>query len=158
MLYNRKAEDLRTYTNDFYRGLKVGDLKEANKAYFQLWKIDSGSADTYFKGGLLMLKELRFKEAVVEFDRALGVEPLMPDAFAYRALARLKQHKFASIMPATRNFKEPPLALSDLTSLPPEEQARVCKDLQQARALNFEERALYDLFPYPILEHCPGRK
>lgn len=154
LVYDKRWEDLRIYTNDFFRGLNDGDLKEANKAYYKIWILDSASADTYFKGGLLMMKEFRFEEAVSEFNKALVVEPLLADAFLYRALARIKKQKFAAVKPATRNFKEPSLTLSDLTSLSPDEQQRICDDVQQALSLGFGEDNARKIIPGLILSHC----
>jgi antitoxin component YwqK of YwqJK toxin-antitoxin module len=154
LVYDKRWEDLRVYTNDFYCSLKDGDLKEANKAYYKLWKSDSASADTYFKGGLLMLKEFRFEEAIAEFNRALDVEPLIVDAFFYRALASIKKQKFASSKPLPKDFKEPPLTFTDFTSLPHYEQQRTCSDLQRALALGFTDTQAQKAIPPQILEHC----
>lgn len=154
LVYNKKAEDLRSYSNDFFRGLKDGDLKEANNAFYKIWKIDSASADTYFKAGLLMMKEFRFDEALAEFNKALSVEPLLVDAFVHRALARIKKYKFAALKPVPEKFKEPALVLGDLTAIPYDEQLKVCDDLHQARSQGFGGLYANTLVPGTILDHC----
>jgi antitoxin component YwqK of YwqJK toxin-antitoxin module len=154
MVYNKKTEDLRNYTGDFYRALKDGDLKEANKAYYKIWKLDSASADTYFKGGMLMLKEFRFDEALAEFSKALEVEPLMMDAFACRVLARLKKYKYASLKPLPKDFREPDLTGEDFTALPYDEQLRACDDLQHARSLGFGQLYANKILPGEVLDQC----
>lgn len=153
-VYHKKAEDLKSYTADFYRGLNGGNLQEANKAYYKLWTLDSASADTYYKGGLLMLKEFRFDEALSEFNKALEVEPLMLEAFANRALTRIKKHKFAAVKPVPREYREPRLTLEDFTALPYDEQLRVCDDLQQARSMSYGDTYAHQVLPAVILEHC----
>ncbi|MGZ3952082.1 MAG: hypothetical protein ACXVBZ_11835 [Flavisolibacter sp.] len=151
---NRKAEDLDYYDPRFFQCLNAGQLKEANKYFYKIWLIDSSSSDTHYKEGLLLLKEFRFDEAIAAFDQALAIEPLMKEALAYRAMARIKKHKYKNVNVFSKGFKEGRLIQSDLLTMPPIERAKVCADLHLANKTDVTELYIQRLIPFPVLELC----
>jgi tetratricopeptide (TPR) repeat protein len=155
---NKKAEDVDYYNPRFFQALNLGQLKEANKYFYKTWLIDSTSNDTHYKEGLLLLKEFRFDEAITAFDKALAKEPLMKEALAYRAVARLKKNKYRHGNVFSKEFKEGLLAPSDLLTLPPAEQESVCADLWLANETDMSERYVQWLVPFPVLDYCHTTK
>jgi antitoxin component YwqK of YwqJK toxin-antitoxin module len=151
---SKKAEDLSYYDSHFFQALNAGKLKDANKYYYKIWLIDSMSNDTHYKEGLLLLKEFRFDEAIVAFDRALAIEPLMKEALAYRALTRLKRNKYRQVNVFSKEFKEGMLAPTDLLALSAVEQERVCADLGLANDTDMSEKYIQWLLPFPALNYC----
>jgi len=151
---NKKAEDLDYYSSHFFRALNAGQLKDANKYFYQIWLIDSTSSDTHHKEGLLLLKELRFQEAITSFDQAIAIEPLATEPLAYRAIARMKYHKYKNVNVFAKDFKELPLIPPDLLNMSFAERAKVCADLHLANETDWSELYIQKMIPFPILELC----
>jgi antitoxin component YwqK of YwqJK toxin-antitoxin module len=151
---SKKAEDLDYYDSHFFQALNAGKLNDANKYFYKISLIDSTSNDTHYKEGLLLLKEFRFDEALTAFDQALAKEPLMKEALAYRALARLKRNKYRQVNVFSKEFKEGMLTAADLLALSPAEQERVCADLKLANETDMTERFVQWLFPFAVLDYC----
>jgi len=151
---NKKAEDLDYYNSHFFQTLNANQLKDANKYFYQVWLIDSTSSDTHYKEGLLLLKELRFDEAITSFDQAIAIEPLAKEALAYRAIARMKYYKYRNVNVFAKDFKERPLIPPDFLSMPPAERAKVCADLHVANETDWSELYIQRLIPFPVLDLC----
>ena len=155
---NKKAEDLHYYETKFSQSLNSGQLKEANKYFYKLWAIDSTSNDTHFKEGLLLLKEFRFDEAITAFDQAIKKEPLMGEALAHRALARIKKYKYVGANIFSKDFKETWLAPDDLMVISESEQDKICSDLHRAKEVDLTETYVQRVVPFPLLDYCERKK
>jgi antitoxin component YwqK of YwqJK toxin-antitoxin module len=153
LVLHKNDEVINYYTPRFYQSLNTGDIKEANKSFYEIWKADSTSADTYFKNGLLLLKELRFDMAIDEFDKALQIEPLMREALVHRGLARIKRHQFSNVTGFSKEGNKA-LTLEDINSLPDDEQDKICSDLQQAEYVDFSDVYVKKIIPGVILDYC----
>jgi len=154
---NKKVEDLDYYDSRFFQSLNAGQLKDANKYFYKLWLIDSTSNDTYFKEGLILLKEFHYDEAIKAFDKALTIEPLMGEALAHRALARIKKYKYARVNVFSKDFKESWLTTDDVITIQETEQNKICSDLHLAREVDLTETYVQRVVPFPILDHCERR-
>ena len=155
---NKKAEDRHYYETKFSQSLNAGQLKEANKYFYKLWAIDSTSDDTHYKEGLLLLKEFRFDEAIMAFDQAIKKEPLMGEALAHRALARIKKHKYADMNVFSKGFKETWLTTDDLMVVSESEQSKICNDLHIAKEVDLMETYVQRVVPFPIINYCEQKK
>jgi tetratricopeptide (TPR) repeat protein len=153
VVLSKQDEVINYYIPRFYQSLNTGNIKEANKSFFEIWKMDSTSADTWFKSGLLLLKESRFDMAIAEFDKALQIEPLMREALVHRGLARIKKHQVLNA-PAFSKDSNKALTLEDIASLPNDEQDRICHDLQQAEYIDFSDVYVKKVMPEVILDYC----
>jgi hypothetical protein len=151
---NKKAADLDYYDGHFSQSLNAGRLKEANRYFYKLWLLDSISSDTHFKEGLLLLKEFQYDGAIKAFDEALAIEPLMGEALAHRALARLKKYKYASVNVFSKDFKESWLTINDIIPITGSEQNKICSDLHLAREVDATENYVQRIVPFPILDYC----
>jgi antitoxin component YwqK of YwqJK toxin-antitoxin module len=151
---SKKENDLNYYTTHFNQSINTGNIKDANRNFYQIWLLDSTGTDTYFNEGMLLAKEFRFAEAIAKFDKALATEPLMREALLHRGLARIKKHKYPQAKSLAGNTSEAPLVLEDLTSISADEQAKICSDLEQAEWLDFSEFYVMKWVPEPILNYC----
>lgn len=153
----KKEEALSFHTGWFYSHLREGNLKAANKDFYEIWLIDSASVDTYFKEGLLLAREFRFDEAIAQFDKALAIEPLMQEALDQRVLARLKRFKFSSKKIPVKDRRELPVILEDLIVLPEDEKAQVCRDLLLADDLDSGVVYSNKAIPQTLVDHCRNK-
>ena len=155
--YNIKTNNFNEYTTYFFQSINNGNLKDANKYFYLIWKVDSTSSDTHFKKGLLMMKEFRFDAAIEAFDEALNLEPLMRETLVHRAVARIKKYKYPKAKPLSKDINETPLALQDIITIPADEQGKICADLRQAVFVDFSELYVPKLVPSSILNFCQNK-
>ena len=152
--YNIKTNNFNEYTTYFFQSINNGNLKDANKYFYLIWKVDSTSSDTHFRKGLLMMKEFRFDAAIEAFNDALNLEPLMRETLVHRAIARIKKFKYPKAKPLSNDINETPLTLQDMFTIPADEQDKICADLQQAVYVDFSELYVPKLVPFAILNFC----
>jgi len=154
---DKKTNDFNASVTYFLKSINEGKLKEANKYFLSIWKVDSTSSDTRFKEGLLLAKEFRFDAAIEAFDKALKLEPLMRESLVHRAIARIKKYKYSNTNLLTGKSKETPLTLEDIISIPQNEQAKICNDLRQAVFVDFSELYVPKMVAPAILNYCQSK-
>ena len=154
---DKKTNDFNAAVTYFLHSINEGNLKEANKYFLSIWKVDSSSSDTRFKEGLLLEKESRFDAAIEAFDKALKLEPLMRESLVHRAIARIKKYKYSNTNLLTGKSKETPLTLEDIISIPQDEQAKICNDLRQAVYVDFSELYVPQMVAPAILNYCQSK-
>ena len=154
---DKKTNDFNASVTYFFQSINQGKLKDANKYFYSIWKIDSTSSDTRFKEGLLLMKEFRFDAAIEAFDKALKLEPLMRESLVHRAIARIRKYKYANAKHLPRENKEIPLVLEDIISIPQDEQTKICNDLRQAVYVDFSEWYVPKMVAPAILNYCQSK-
>lgn len=154
---DKKQSNLAYYTTMFNQNINTGEIKSANKNFYQIWLLDSTSADSHFLEGLLMYVEFRFDRAIEAFDNALTIEPLMRESLTYRALARIKAYKFQHSRPSEKD-NNIPVALEDIEVIPTEEMAKVCSDIQLAREMDTDEIYIDKRLPEFLFNFCMSKK
>jgi antitoxin component YwqK of YwqJK toxin-antitoxin module len=154
----RRDESIGYYTSKYYQSLSAGDLKTANKNFYQLWLLDSTNIETYFKEGYLLVRESRFDDAIAEFDKALAKEPLMREALTQRAVARIKKYKFSRLKIYAKDSKDIPLVVEDLFTIPGEELAKICQDLQLADDIDQTDLVVKQEVPESMIIFCRKRQ
>jgi len=154
---DKKTNDFNTNTTYFFQSIRSGKLKDANKYFYSIWKIDSTSSDTRYKEGLLLMKEFRFDAAIEAFDKALKQEPLMRESLVDRAVARIRKYKYANAKYLSSEIKETPLTLEDIISIPQDEQTKICNDLRQAVYVDFSEWDVPKMIAPAILKYCQSK-
>jgi len=154
---DKKTNDFNAAVTYFFQSIHEGKIKEANKYFLSIWKVDSTSSDTRFKEGLLLTKEFRFDAAIEAFDKALKLEPLMRESLVHRAIARIKKYKYSNTNLLTGKSKETPLTLEDIISIPQDEQAKICNDLRQAVYVDFSELYVPQMVAPAILNYCQSK-
>ena len=138
----------------FWPHVETGDIRAANKNFYEIWKIDSLNIDTYFIEGYLLSAEGRFTEAIACFDKALAIEPLLRAALEQRGLARIKRAKFPRPDPSVQHRNNIPVTLDDFMLLTEQERAQVCTDFILSDVI--DPGASYDnkRVPAAILQYC----
>jgi len=154
---DKKTNDFNAAVTYFFQSINEGKLKEANKYFYSIWKVDSTSSDTRFKEGLLLMKEFRFDAAIEAFDKALKLEPLMRESLVHRGIARIKKYKYANAKLLPGENREIPLTLEDIISIPQDEQAKICNDLRQAVYVDFSELYVPKMVAPAILNYCQNK-
>jgi len=152
-VFSKKKNEINYYTTIFNQSINNGDLKEANKSFFKIWKLDSSGIDTYFLGGILRLKELHFDKAIAEFDKALMIEPMMRESLVHRALARIKKNQFLHEKKLSKNTSEE-WTSKDILLIPTAEQNKICIDIQQSEYLDFSESYVKKIIPEIFYNYC----
>ncbi len=148
--------DLNFYTTMFYEHIREKNLKSANKDFFHIKKLDPGSIETIFIEGVLLLNEFRFAKAIEQFNEALKTEPLMKEAFAQRAISRIKLFKYKGI--PLNDIMDAALSVNDLEKMPEDEQAKVCSDIMMADQLDINLQFTFDEITEDILRSCARKK
>jgi tetratricopeptide (TPR) repeat protein len=113
-----------------------GDRKAAIKYCTKVIELDSTYADAYFSRGTLKLNDFQFDEAIADFDKALTIEPFMAFALSNRAFARIRKYQFGNSRQLSKNSEMEVRASSDKVPVPPEDQVKICNDLQAAISLD----------------------
>ncbi len=117
---------------------RQGDFSAAIKHYTKAIEADSTSAESYFARGTSRLNNLQFDEALVDFDKALELEPYLYMALANRAFARIRKHQFAGSRQLGGAHGVQVLATKADTSIPESDRTLICSDLRQAYFLGDE--------------------
>ena len=156
-VFDKKTSDYNGYNTYFFQSINKGELKDANKYFYLIWKVDSTSSDTHFKKGLLLMKEFRFDAAIEAFDEALNLEPLMRETLVHRAIARIKKYKYPKAKPLSNDINETHLTMQHMITIPADEQVKICADLRQSIFVDFSELYVPKLVPSSILNFCQNK-
>ncbi|MBX9887653.1 MAG: hypothetical protein K2Y30_06935 [Flavobacteriaceae bacterium] len=112
-----------------------GDRKSAIKYCNKVLELDSEYAEAYFSRGTLKLNEMQFDEAIVDFDKALTIEPYMTFAIANRAFARIRKYEFGGDRELMKNSEVTVLASKKKAEISESEKQKICSDLEKAISL-----------------------
>ena len=111
---------------------KKEDRKSAIKYCNKVIELDSEYAEAYFSRGTLKLNEMQFDEAIVDFDKALTIEPFMTFAVANRAFARIRKYEIGGDRELFTNNKVQILFSKKKEEISATEKEKICNDLKQA--------------------------
>ena len=112
-----------------------GDSKSAIKYCNKAIELDNEYAEAYFSRGTLKLNEMQFDEAIIDFDKALTLEPFMTFAIANRAFARIRKHEFGGDRELMKNSEVTVLASKKKMEISESEKQKICTDLEKAISL-----------------------
>ena len=102
------------------------DSKSAIKYCNKAIELDSEYAEAYFSRGTLKLNEMQFDEAIIDFDKALTIEPFMTFAIANRAFARIRKYEFGGDRELMKNSEVTVLASKKKTEISESEKQKIC--------------------------------
>lgn len=111
---------------------KNGDSKSVIKYCNKIIELDSEFAEAYFSRGTIKLNEMQFDEAIIDFDKALTIEPFMAFALANRAFTRIRKHQFGGNREILKNSEVTVLASKKKTEISEIEKSNICNDLHKA--------------------------
>lgn len=155
-VFDQRENDINYYTTRFNHSINARNTKDANKYFLELYKLDSTSSDTYFLEGMLLAKELRFEKAIASFDKALKLEPLMRESLLQRALTRINKYRSININ-GVPEHNYAPITVADITSIPDNEQEKICNDLRKAEYVDYSEYHVRQWTSEAILNFCRKR-
>lgn len=109
-----------------------GDRKSAIKYCNKVIELDSEYAEAYFSRGTLKLNEMKFDDAISDFDKALTIEPFMTFAIANRAFARIGKYELGGNTELLKNSEITVLASKKKEAISSTEKEKICADLKKA--------------------------
>lgn len=113
---------------------KNGDHRQALKNYAKCLEIDTSFAEAYFGIGASKMNDERYDEAILNFDKALSLEPYFKEVLADRAYCRIQ--KYSSGRRILNNSEVTVMAVGNKKPIPEKEAAMICSDLQKALLLD----------------------
>ena len=147
---DKNLEKINQVMNKGHENNKEGDYKNAIKSYSKAIEIDSTYAEAYFSRGTLKLNDFKFDEAIVDFDKALKLEPYLEYALSNRAFARIRKYQYASGKPLVKNSDVTVMASKDVPEIPESELNIICNDLKQAILLGDKGKMIMEA----VAEFC----
>ena len=150
---DKNLEKINQVMNKGHENNKEGDYKNAIKSYSKAIEIDSTYAEAYFSRGTVKLNDFKFDEAIVDFDKALKLEPYLEYALSNRAFARIRKYQYASGKPLVKNSDVTVMASKDVPEIPESELNIICNDLRQAILLGDKGKMIMEA----VAEFCKSK-
>ena len=126
------------------------DYKTAIKKLDDAEKLNGKYADIYFYRGTAKLNNLDFDNAILDFDKAIELEPLYMEALANRAFTRIRKYQFKGSRTLSKNSEVTILATKDKVEIPPEEKNKICSDLNKSVELGDDKNMILEA----IKQYC----
>ncbi|MES2426175.1 MAG: hypothetical protein V4560_04350 [Bacteroidota bacterium] len=124
--------------------MKEEDYSGAIKKLDQAEKLNSKYADLYFYRGTSKLDNMDFENALIDFDKAIELEPLYMEALANRAFARIRKYEFKNSRTLSKTSGVSIMAVKDKVDIPPDEKAKICADLNKSFELGDTKQMVLD--------------
>jgi antitoxin component YwqK of YwqJK toxin-antitoxin module len=124
--------------------MKEEDYKGAIKKLDDAEKLNNKYADVYFYRGTAKLDDLDFDSAILDFDKAITLEPLYMESLANRAFARIRKYQFKNSRTLTKNSEVTVLAARDKIEIPADEKTKICDDLNKSVELGDDNGMVAD--------------
>ena len=99
---------------------------------------------------MLQLDDFDFDGAVIDFDKAIELEPLYMEAISNRAFARIRKYQFKDSRTLGNTNGVTILAAKDKVDIPKDEKEKICADLNNAYSLGGRNKMIIDA----ITEFC----
>lgn len=124
--------------------MKEEDYKSAIKKLDDAEKFNNKISDLYFYRGTAKLDNLDFDNAVLDFDKAIVLEPLYMEAISNRAFARIRKYEFKNSRTLSKTSEITILATKDKVDIPKDELTKICADLQKGYELGDKKDMILD--------------
>jgi tetratricopeptide (TPR) repeat protein len=130
--------------------MQSDDFKGAIKKMNDAAKINANYADVYFYRGTAELDNFDFDNAILDFDKAITLEPMYMEALGNRAFARIRKYQFKDSRTLKSTDEVTVIAAKDKVEIPPEEKDKICSDLNRSIALGDDNKMILDA----IKDYC----
>ena len=100
---DKRLEKINQAMNKGHASNKEGDYKTAIKYYSKAIEFDSSYAEAYFARGTVKLNDFQFDQSILDFDKALKLEPYFEKALSNRAFERIRKYQFGSSRKISEN-------------------------------------------------------
>lgn len=147
---DKRLEKINQVMNKGHASSKEGDNKNALKNYSKVIELDTTYAEAYFARGTVKLNDFQFDEAILDFDKALRLEPFFERALSNRAFARIRKFQFGGSRKLLESNGITVMATKDNPVIPENELTIICNDLKQAVFLGDRGKMIVDA----IQEFC----
>jgi antitoxin component YwqK of YwqJK toxin-antitoxin module len=137
----KKFYNLQSKAVDF---IKEEDYKSAVKKLDEAETINNKYADLYFYRGTAQLNDLDFDAAIIDFDKAIELEPLYMEAIANRAFAHIRKFQFKDGRTLSKTNYVTILATKDKVDIPKDALDKICADLNKAYELGDKNDMILD--------------
>jgi tetratricopeptide (TPR) repeat protein len=124
--------------------MKEGDYKTAIKRLDDAEKLNQSYSDLYFYRGTAKLDNFDFDNAIIDFDKAIEIEPLYMEAISNRAFARLRKYEFKDSRTLSKTKEVTILAAKDKVPIPKDDQDKICADLNLGYQLGDRKPMIID--------------
>jgi antitoxin component YwqK of YwqJK toxin-antitoxin module len=151
---DKSLEKLNKLLSKGHESSRNGDFAAAIKSYTKAIELDSTYTNSYLWRGTAKLNELRFDEAILDFDRALICEPFNEKALTNRAFARIRKHQFGNSRQISQSNGITVMASKENTKMSDSDIALICSDLRQAMFLGDKGKMILEA----LTEFCEGKK
>lgn len=127
-------------SNEEYRN---GNEKSAIKILSKIIETNPTYKDAYFSRGTILLNQMKFDDAVKDFDNAIEIEPFYTFAITNRAFARIRKYELGG-RELLKNSEVTIIASKKEVIIPEIEKDKICSDLKLAvflgdrNAMNFD--------------------
>ncbi|MDB5115369.1 MAG: repeat-containing protein [Mucilaginibacter sp.] len=124
--------------------MKANDYSGAIKKLDQAEKLNNKYADIYFYRGTSKLDEFDFDNAIIDFDKAIALEPLYEEALANRAFTRIRKYEFKNSRSLSKTSEVTILAVKDKVEIPEVEKSKIRNDLSKCVELGSNKQMILD--------------
>ena len=100
--------------------------------------------DVYFSRGTMLLNQMKFDEAISDFDKSIEIEPYYDFAIANRAFARIRKYELGGNRKLVANSEITVLAGKKEVEIPEDEKSKICSDLKMAIFLGDKNEMNYE--------------
>jgi len=128
---DKKREKLRSLFSQGIAADKEGNFKTAIKKYSQCIEQDANFADAYYALGTAKLNSMDFEAAIIDFNKALTIEPLFMEVYANRAFALIRKYEFSNSRELSKGSGVVVMATKK-AEIPKTDKDRICADLSKA--------------------------
>ncbi|RZK80552.1 MAG: hypothetical protein EOO92_07485 [Pedobacter sp.] len=129
---------------------RKGDLKTSIQKLDEAEKLNQNQAELYFYRGTAKLESMEFEGAILDFDKALLLEPLYKEVLSNRAFARIRKHEFKDGRVLSKNKEMTIVTTKTDLTIPDDELQKICADLKAAYELGDDNKMVVDA----ITKYC----
>lgn len=141
---SKDAIQVNSFVEKGQEAFETGDYAKAVVYYTKAIELNSNLTENYFYRGTAYLYDFKFDEAVLDFDKAISLEPLYMEAFGNRAFARIRKYEFKDSRALIRNSEVSVYAAKENIEIPADEKTKICSDLKKCYELGCTKQKIID--------------
>lgn len=142
----KEEEKFYSLQNTSLELMKADDYKGAIRKLDQAEKLNNKYSDLYFYRGTAKLDDFDFDNAIIDFDKAIELEPLYMEALSNRAFARIRKYEFKNSRTLSKTSEVTILASKDKVEIPVDEKNKICADLKASIDLGDHNKMILEAY------------
>lgn len=144
IIKDKSLDEVKILLNKSQEEYKNGNEKKSLKLLDNAIGINPNYKDAYFSRGTMLLNQMKFDEAISDFDKAIEIEPYYDFALANRAFARMRKYELGGSRKLIDNSEITVLAGKKDIEIPQNEKSKICSDLKMSIFLGDKNDMIYD--------------